>query len=124
MRHLLAILLAVGLAGCNSWPDPVGGGMAEITRPEILTGATDTERGQHLACTLQNLAILAEAAQRSGHGTGQVALLETDAARAQREQAGHLTDAAGHTLDALDQAILRLQPELAAAGASPGHCTA
>ena len=114
------LLLLLPLAACNTWPDPVGGGMAEVAKPVVRQNAPEVVR--HLDCSLQSLAALTQVAD--GRVTGQIVTLQTVAARAQREVYGRLPKDADRTLNILDREVAALGSALQIATVSARHCTA
>ena len=103
----VAFLLPLLLGACAQWPAEGGGGLAEL-RPAPL--AAEGGLPQRLACALARVDALEEAAERSGRGTGQAALLRIIATRATREAHGSLARDANRTLDRLGADVALLHP--------------
>lgn len=95
MRRLALLLPLVLLGACAQWPEAGTGGLAE-RRP--LPVATEDGLAERLACALARMDALEAAAQRTGRGAGQAALLRLVAIRATREVHGSLRRDADRTL--------------------------
>jgi len=126
LRTIAAAALAASLAACSTWPAEVGGGVAEMAPPAARPDPGYAALERHLDCSLHRTAAIAEAAAAAGQNTGRAALLESMAARAQREFAGRLPNDANRTLSQLDReadllgVVLHVDPQTS----DSGHCTA
>ena len=128
LRFRTALALAVPLvaSACGSWPAEGQGGMAEFATPAPAGGSQIAPLQRHLTCSLQRAAVVVQAAEQTGQNTGRVALLDTVAARAQREVAGGLPGDAARTLSQLDRDVdvLGVALRVAPVPPDPRHCTA
>ncbi len=110
--QLLAVSVIAALAlcqtACSTWPDPIGGGMAEYAKPALAAGQSRSPTARHLACSLTGLHSAADRADRVGRDGGQILVLREKAARAEREFAGLMPDDAERTLQALDHDLAAL----------------
>ena len=111
MRTALLMALAMSVSACTTWPDAGQGGVAElpIAAPPLQAVASLAQR--HLDCSLRHFDMLRAAAERDGHGTGRIDLLQAEAVRAQREVAGDLADDADHTLTGFDSDLAAIGPD-------------
>ena len=123
MAALFPLALLPAVVGCTHWPEPGGGGLAELRAPASVAGTADTPGLEvlhtRLACDMDRLTQLREIAMERGVLGGRVALVEQIAARAQREYYGGLTADAARTLDRLDKEALLLRAALPPGAATP-----
>ena len=126
LRTALALAVPLLAGACGSWPAPGQGGMAEFATPAPAGAPETVPLQRHLTCSLQRAAVVSQAAQQAGQNTGRVALLDTVAARAQREVAGGLPGDAARTLTQLDRDVdvLGVALRVAPVPPDPRHCTA
>lgn len=110
----VAGLAALLCAGCEmSWPAEGGGGMAEYRAPMAPPDAMPPQGlAYQMACTLGRLNRLRDTAAGIGQHTGEIRVLDGDAARAQREYAGQLYRDSTITLDALSNGINQVLAEM------------
>ena len=124
MRRIALLALLLPTAACSTWPEAVGGGMAELACSPAPPALAASATAHHLDCSLQQFARLAGVSQQSGRATGRVLVLREDAARAQREVAGQLLADADLTLTRLDHDMNALGLELHGAARTREQCAA
>lgn len=108
-RHTALLLAAcLALSACDTWPDEIGGGMAETADPGLPPALAHSATKQHLDCSLTGMRMAAGQVARDGKRGGELAELELTAARAQRELAGHMPGDAERSLTQLDQGLAQL----------------